>query len=200
VSRPWGFSGVYFQSYSRTWILFVPKLLHNPAGPKLGLLYSAEEKESVGAWRFEIQPFCAQGKLQSAKGYVVYVFPASGKCSQYNQRILGTFALFPKQSLESLQFVASEIRNNPEGHSVLGPMNNVIAFEPPALTAAKAAPASSEMPAKISFLRPVAWIALATRMLSNALTDERSARSPGLAVAIISVIVTVDVLIFRNRF
>jgi hypothetical protein len=40
------------------------------------------------------------------------------------------------------------------------------------------------MPAKISFLRPVASIALATRASSNALTDERSMIStPGRASA-----------------
>src|SRR5712692_4302823 len=40
--------------------------------------------------------------------------------------------------------------------------------------AGKAAQTSSEMPAKISFLRPVASMARATRASSKALTEERS--------------------------
>src|SRR5713226_5514872 len=53
---------------------------------------------------------------------------------------------------------------------------------PTAVIAGKAAQTSSEMPAKISFLRPVASIARATRASSNALTDERSMISmPGSA-------------------
>src|SRR5207244_12922434 len=48
--------------------------------------------------------------------------------------------------------------------------------------AGKAAQTSSEMPAKISFLRPAAAMALATRSSSKALTDERSMIStPGRA-------------------
>src|SRR5260370_26103606 len=48
--------------------------------------------------------------------------------------------------------------------------------------AGKAAQTSSEMPAKISFLRPVASMARATRWSSKALTDERSMIStPGSA-------------------
>src|SRR5579862_6775136 len=45
---------------------------------------------------------------------------------------------------------------------------------PMAVIAGKAAQTSREMPAKISFLRPVASMARATRESSNALTDERS--------------------------
>src|SRR5436190_8547504 len=53
---------------------------------------------------------------------------------------------------------------------------------PAAVMAGKAAQTSSEMPAKISFLRPVASMARATRASSNALTDERSMISmPGSA-------------------
>jgi hypothetical protein len=48
--------------------------------------------------------------------------------------------------------------------------------------AGKAAQTSSEIPAKISFLRPVAAMARATRSSSKALTDERSMIStPGSA-------------------
>jgi len=48
--------------------------------------------------------------------------------------------------------------------------------------AGKAAQTSREMPAKISFLRPVAATARATRSSSKALTDERSMIStPGSA-------------------
>ena len=43
-----------------------------------------------------------------------------------------------------------------------------------AVMAGKAAPISSEMPAKISFLRPIASMALAKCASSQALTDERS--------------------------
>src|SRR6266478_2809866 len=45
---------------------------------------------------------------------------------------------------------------------------------PTAVIAGKAAQTSSEMPAKISFLRPVASMARATRASSKALTEERS--------------------------
>jgi hypothetical protein len=45
---------------------------------------------------------------------------------------------------------------------------------PTAVIAGNAAQTSREMPAKISFLRPVASIALAALGSSNALTDERS--------------------------
>src|SRR5450432_3138927 len=44
---------------------------------------------------------------------------------------------------------------------------------PTAVMAGKAAQTSSEMPAKISFLRPVTSMARATRASSKALTDER---------------------------
>src|SRR5258708_3579489 len=53
---------------------------------------------------------------------------------------------------------------------------------PTAVMAGKAAQTSSEMPAKISFLRPVASMARAMRASSKALTDERSMISmPGSA-------------------
>src|SRR5580698_3600671 len=53
---------------------------------------------------------------------------------------------------------------------------------PTAVMAGKAAQTSSEMPAKMSFLRPVASMARVTRASSNALTDERSMISmPGRA-------------------
>jgi hypothetical protein len=53
---------------------------------------------------------------------------------------------------------------------------------PTAVMALKATQASSEMPAKISFLRPVASMARATRASSKALTDKRSMTSmPGSA-------------------